>query len=150
MEVPLYLSNEMHCCGLTEIVDLLEHDSPKEAMLGFMNQVVIKNRYTKLTRINIGGFYIFSGVEKVLNPNIVTYENGIAEPDYDYIDDDRCPVKIKYASEFAKFIVRNKLGVLRASPLRPNTLNHPDHIVKCWIWAPDIKALKIWYNANYR
>lgn len=145
----MYLNEDMACCGLQEIDGLTEHDSPKEAMLAFVGRVITKNRYTRKTETNISNIYIFSGVESVTDPKITTYVNGEDEPNCDY-DDARYAVKLKYASEFAKFIRRNKLGVLKASPPRANILNHPHHIVKCWIWCPDVKALKAWYNKHYR
>lgn len=147
----MYINEDMHCCGLQELGDLQEYDSPQKAMLAFLGQVFTKNRYTKtFDATNIGNIYIFSGVERVTNNGkpIPTYRNGEKEPDYDPISD-RYPVKIKYASEFASFIKKNDFGLLRSCPAKSNRLNHPNHMVKCWIWCPNIPKLKAWYTKHF-
>lgn len=148
----MYLNEDASCCAITEIAEMQEHDSPKEAMLSFCNKVIVNNRYTGKLKSNLGGFYIFAGVERVTNPKIKTFRNGEEQGDEYYFSGDEImyPVKIRYASEFAAFIRQYKLGDLKASPARPNTLNHPEHIVRCWIWSPNEKTLLQWYQRNNR
>lgn len=146
----MYPSDNIDCCGIQELVDIQEEDSPEEAMLSFCNQVITKNRYTGKIVANMGNIYIFSGVERVTSNKIKTYKNGDGEPEHDIWSNDDYPVKIKYASELARYITRNKLGVLRASPPRSNVLKHPFHILRCWIWCPDEKAVISWFERNNR
>ena len=49
-----------------------------------------------------------------------------------------------YGQNFAALIRRNKLGALRESVAKPNRVNHPSHIVKVWIWSPNISNLRKW------
>jgi hypothetical protein len=147
MEDRLEINDNLHCCGLQEIDDLQSHDSPKEAMEDFCSATLSKNMYTGRITNNMGNIYIFSGVERVSNAKIKTYKNGQAEPEtLGWVD----PVKIKYASEFAAFIRRNKLGVVKESPARSNRLNHPNHMLKCYIFCPDGKAISKWFLQNNR
>lgn len=50
-----------------------------------------------------------------------------------------------YGVNLAKYIKKNKLGTFTATRARenPNTGN----MVRVWVWSPNEKNLKAWYNA---
>ena len=71
-------------------------------------------------------FYIFTGV--------VGYTKSKGKP--------------RYGPEFANFISEHKLGTVTEAPARVNRTNHPTHLVKVWVWSPNYRKLKAWYNKN--
>ena len=51
-----------------------------------------------------------------------------------------------YGTRFAKFIEENELGTVWASSIERNLAFHKDHSNQVWIWHPDTKAVKAWWN----
>lgn len=116
------------CCGVQEIYGLSHHGTPEEAMIAMCKAI-----WGERTAPTDGeyarkpyGLYTFTGViehsdgtEVVPNPH--------------------------YGPRFATFIRKNNLGKVRASTPAPNRVNHPTHIVRLWVWAPDEKHLKGWW-----
>jgi len=104
----------------------------------------------------ISNFYLFTEVEKFEGtegwpkPKRSDYGPGDWGTE-DYIqdlDDWQTDHQAKYGSKFARFIKKEKLGKVVTLPKKPNSLNHPDHIVQMWLWSPDVEALRKWYAKN--
>lgn len=129
------------CCGVDEIDNLQDYTDPEKAMLAFCDQVFHYDRWIKESQDNLAGIYIFTGVERL---------RGTTEIAIPYTDKNRYKigVRIGYGSAFAKFITVNKLGKVVAGQAAANRINHPNHIVKCWVWTPAVTALKRWYKEN--
>lgn len=51
-----------------------------------------------------------------------------------------------YVDKFARFIEEHQLGELTKSPLKVNAAFHVDHANQMYIWSPDVKALKKWWE----
>lgn len=130
------------CCAVAEIYDLNGHlGDSKAAMLDLCEH---QSNKPFSTEKEFSSLYIFSGVERFLKKPEKPRRGA---PPWE-VQDWEVMCRQKYASKFAKFIRENKLGRLVSLPAAPNTLNHPKHMVKVWLWAPDKKALLKWYQAN--
>jgi len=114
----LMILTNTQCCAVQEISDLSYHKTAKEAMKTFCDEVGYFHQQRP------AAFYIFTAV--VRQPRS----------------------KPTYGQRFAELIRRNKLGELRESVARPNRLNHPNHLVKVWIWAPNERNLWKWDRRN--
>lgn len=53
-----------------------------------------------------------------------------------------------YGQDFAKFITDHKLGKLITTEALPNVAYHGGGKCQAWIWTPDAKALRAWYEAE--
>jgi uncharacterized HAD superfamily protein len=62
--------------------------------------------------------------------------------------DGTTPQNGPYAQNFAAYIIAKKLGTVVAGAEAPNRINHPTHVVRMYSWAPDVEALKRWYQRN--
>jgi hypothetical protein len=112
--------DETGCCAVDEIHELSVHGSAEEAMIGFIRAVYDSDRGYDLDEHIFSAFYIFTGVVKQPGSNP------------------------KYGPRFAAYIKRHKLGVVTESVARPNRVNHPDHVVKVWVWATSQRGLEAW------
>ena len=52
-----------------------------------------------------------------------------------------------YGPRLASFIRDNKLGKVIGSPSISNEAFHPGRYNKVWLWIPDVRALRIWYES---
>lgn len=52
-----------------------------------------------------------------------------------------------YGDSFAAFIKENDLGSVWESDLVVNEAFHPDHGNKVWIWTPNLKNLRKWWDS---
>ena len=142
------------CCGVAEITELREHPTPEEAMKVFVEQ---HKKWDDDTIGDIPLQVIFNGVEKFTTldkppsrdePHF-RWNNGVFDKKYwesslnEHEKNQRCG----YASRFAAFIKKNRLGTIISPRGRPN-VNHKNHIIKVYIWHPDEKRLKAWYKAR--
>lgn len=147
------------CCAVDEIADLSSHASAEEAMYAFCGELVDRggDGYTAEDRwydnhpgryvdgryvpgaeppANLreskaickpSGFYTFTGVVKHTRGGQPT-QNG------------------QYAPNFAKYIIKHKLGSVVESRPAANRCNHPDHIVKVYVWHPNERNLRKWWR----
>lgn len=53
---------------------------------------------------------------------------------------------VKYGTEFATFLKREKLGLVVTLPKKLNTKHHPDTTCQVWLWSPDQKAVEKWWK----
>lgn len=52
---------------------------------------------------------------------------------------------VRYGSEFAQFIVDNKLGTVITLGQKYNFKHHPKTTAQVWLWNPDVKAVQEWW-----
>ena len=140
----MYLNNTS-CCAVDEIDGLAHAGTPRQAMQDFCERLHINRPYEPERDYNgqfrssydyydraetkPAAFYIFTGVEKV--------------------DEGGNRVATGYGSKFAAYIKEQGLGSVTESVARKNRVNHPDHTVKVWVWAPSEQGLKEWYKTNF-
>jgi hypothetical protein len=125
--------HDLCCCAVHELNILSTYSTPKEAMLAFCKLHVSRYGYNGVTKGGLytpGAFYIFTGVVK------------FRDDSDDYGED------TSYGLNFAAYIKEQRLGVVSSSCRRVNRVNHPDHTIKVWIWAPSVKRLRLWWEAN--
>lgn len=122
------------CCAVSEIIHLSDHPTAKEALEEFLsnysNGGYYDNNYRwvngeKIDWTEIDAFIVFTGVEKTYRGAWHGIQKG-------------------YTKRFASYIKRHKLGDVTCSVLRRNRVNHPDHGVRVYTWAPSIQGLKKW------
>lgn len=112
---------ELQCCAVHELVDISDYSNPRDAM----------RKLCELVRPDrLEAFYIFTGVVRFK------------------ADSDDFGANVTYGPNFAAYIREHKLGIVSGSCIRSNRVNHPDHFVKVWIWAPSVHGLKLWWKAN--
>lgn len=130
----------MSTCAVQEIVSIREEGSPESIMRKFCQKTIPSgvdcraNSYpSERISENVGMYtsglgenYIFHGVEKDV-----------------YAD-----AKVGYATAFATFITKNKLGNVVGGQSVANHRYHPDHLTKVFIWNPDREAVFDWWNKH--
>jgi hypothetical protein len=128
---------EAGCCAVSEICDLHSSRTAKGAMLSFCDSQMTNDGYDpwgardrRQNSDDLSAFYIFTGVIKLTEPQH-GWQGGVT-----------------YGPRFAKFIKDNKLGEVSTLRGHPNRVNHPDHVVKVWVWHPNKRNLSIWYREN--
>jgi hypothetical protein len=120
-------------CSFQEIDELRGHVTPEDAFVAFCKQNIDKKPSFKNQGIcrpnSLYGYYIFSS--PVENDGTKYY------PD------------LVNGEDFAKFLIKHKLGDVWEGPTRPNEVFHPDHSNKLWVWNPNKAAVKAWWD-NYQ
>lgn len=53
---------------------------------------------------------------------------------------------VKYGTEFAAFLKKEKLGHVVTLPKKLNAKHHPDTTCQVWLWGPDQKAVEKWWK----
>lgn len=119
------------CCALREIFNLHTDKDAKAAMISFCEKITQYDYNTpkQMHRKAVWGMYLFTG--EVARTDGTTPNEGF-----------------NYATGFAAFIRRNKLGKVSGSYKALNHVNHPTHIVRAWIWVPDTTRLNAWWKKN--
>lgn len=117
------------CCAVEEIADLSYHSTPEEAMTEFIEAIKEASddrcdSNDPLLSMEVPGLITFTGVVRCRHK------------------DRDC--KTGYGEAFAAFIRKNRLGTVTASAMRPNRINHPEHTVRLWVWAPSPRNLVRW------
>jgi hypothetical protein len=122
-------------CAIQEISSLSSHPSSLDAMVDFCQQNLInygsvKYGSTIAMRDTIYSFYLFTcAVSKDGGPYF--YEG------------------FNYGPNFARFIKENDLGSVLESEVKVNEAYHSDHANQVFIWSPNLKALRAWWD-KYR
>ena len=121
------------CCAAMEMYGMGTLDDPKAHLLSVCQQI-----YPDQSRYGMADLqgqphahYVFHGVVK--------YKDG-TKPDYRY--------SATAPTNLARYIRLNKLGKVRGSAAEWNRRNHPDHLVRVWVWTPDPENLKKWFAKN--
>lgn len=120
----------MECCAFHEIKDLSEHGNAADAMAAFLNIVETNecdDDYNMKPRLDLGAFYVFTAMVKC---------DGVA-------------LRHRYGHDFAEFIRKNKLGVLKETQTRFNRQNEPTHQIHGWIWTPSLRNLTKYWKEKY-
>ncbi len=130
---------ETRCCAVLEIDGLSDHSSPEDAMKS------VCERLQEMEEDNRGwgedddkpkslippGFIIFTGVVKC--------EKGAHRG-----------CQTGYGEKFEALIRKERLGLVSGSCVRTNRINHPEHQVKVWTWAPSVKGLNRWWKLKQK
>lgn len=120
---------QMGCCAFNEIGELGDSGSPEQALVEFcenaLDTICEDTVGSYKTYLNLGAFYIFTAVVRTK-------------------DCDGCAGE--YGRNFAAYIRKHKLGIVRETMTRYNRKNEPGHLVKGWVWAPSVRSLTKWYK----
>lgn len=117
--------NSTSCCAIEEIKNLSNFSSALAAMRSFCESSLTKNLAFKSVAAapdTLFSFYLFTGAI-----------NG-------YLGD--------YGGNFERFIKEHNLGEVWASPKIKNEAFHAERSNQVWIWMPNTKALRAWWNAQ--
>lgn len=114
------------CCAIQEIGGLSYHADAEDAMIAFCKQVFVGKVKFGTANARSGTIYSF-----------YLFTAAVGEH-----------YRVSYGSNFEEFIKENGLGKVWASPKIKNLAFHSDHSNQVWIWMPDYKALKEWWEAK--
>ena len=121
------------CCGLIEMYGMGTVDDPKAHLLSVCKSwwpaPQMPNMAHRWMIATVHGQYMFHGVVKYTGSKDGRYSETAAE-------------------NLAKYIRRHKLGTVVGSKPAANRVNHPDHILRVFVWNPDVDAMKAWYQKN--
>lgn len=133
----IYVNQNMMCCGTREIHNLAEYakKEPEEALKDFCEAGVL------LTKV-INWYAPYDPVTGV-RPFTVTPQRNPGAAHFIFTQANKTA---KYGTRFAKLIADYDLGYLEQTAWgrNPNTC----HFVKVWVWTPDFKKLRKWYEEN--
>jgi hypothetical protein len=135
--VGLYIQG-MSSCALQEIVALRSHPTALDAFRQFCAQTMGTKHKPRLGRYGSG-----------VDGNIGSYTEGLGES---YIfhgpvrEEDHA--KVCTPTMFAAFILENKLGTVAEGQKVKNSRYHPHYHVQAFIFNPDMKAVKEWWDKN--
>lgn len=117
-------------CAAQAISNLGGHSDPAEAMKYFCTQQIdATSRFGVDFSGSLNSFYVF-----VAGPEVPGKSHSKAW--------------VKYGTEFAQFIVNNKLGTVQTLGPKINMKFHPDTTCQIWIWSPDDKAVFNWWKTQ--
>lgn len=132
MSITLY---DLECCAGKEVAGLMNTKTPEQAMKEVCHGL-------KKFGGNLGtppGFILFSAIVKV--------DEKADDLNNEYLSNHGLK-NLGYGEAFAAYIKEHKLGTVTKCPARPNRINHPNHIVRMWMWCPDPKRLTAWWIEN--
>lgn len=124
-------------CAVTSISSLGSCKNPIDALQQFCKvELGVPNCYTpsygKLTC-----YYIFCA-----GPEVKSTEVGGTHHSKDHWP--------KYGTEFAQFLIDNKLGEVVTLGPKKNLRHHPTSTAQVWAWSPDQTALEEWWNKHQK
>jgi len=138
MEIQDYVAGS---CAIMGIKDLaLNHTNANAAMVTFCClQLGTINKFRPNLEVGkmgkLANFYVFSCGPEVPHD----HPNGSHHSKAHWL---------KYGTEFAQFILDNKLGELVTLGPKFNMKQHPRTTAQIWVWSPDQTALEQWWVAN--
>ncbi len=121
---------QTQCCAVDEICHLSYSNNAKDAMKDFCDYLCGYEEEEN-EKLDPAAFYTFTGVVKFKGTECARNRG-----------------YYNYGKAFKAFILRNKLGMVTESQARPNRINHPNHVVKVWVWSPNATALNKWWRKN--
>lgn len=132
----MYVQELQSCCGVGELIDIrygpgggsYERSNPEKIIKYVCNEagLGVKNVWDDDPRETLYGLYVFSDAVS---------ESGKIH---------------RIGLNLAKYIVDQGLGTVLESPAKINSVNHPEHKVKVWIWSVNKAALRAWNKAHSR
>lgn len=158
----MYIDQLPDCCGVDVIAGVSNHKSPEEVIKNFVQSFERTDylggrRERKVFFDDVQPFYVFAGVDKVTpsssfdDEKVYYFADGAPETERDddgYYYHDGGLVPYGYCEALWRYIRDNGLGnIVRTSEAQPNKLNHPTHMLRVYVWTPDLDALKKWYTA---
>lgn len=144
--------NGLSCCGIIEIADIHEEDTPKDTLRWFLNDTVQKEVYVPNPEWEAamrmpGGYRIAR--DQGLDPG---HYQPLPEPIFQGI---RGAYGIfsgvkdeKYAQRFAAYIKRHKLGKVIKAPERVNP--NSENKLCVYMWVFDQRAIAKWVKVNMK
>lgn len=120
------IQQNLSCCGVSEIQGLNGYTSAAEAMKDLCRTNF--NKYSKTVHLT-GAFVVFSTVEAIPK-NEDNYE--------EYV--------FTIGEAFAKYIVKNRLGVVKDCGKRIN--RNSSNTLHVWVWSPHMKVLNLWWTRH--
>lgn len=57
---------------------------------------------------------------------------------------------VKYGTEFAQFIVDNKLGEIATLGPKKNSKHHSDTTAQVWMWSPNQESIEAWWSETLK
>lgn len=126
----------LSCCGIQELTDISDLPNPDSVIMRLVQQHYRPaSRYygARKPRLHrFSGFYIFSEVA-------VTYDE-----DNRARKSSKPTCQVGYGKALARYIRTHKLGHVSASRTARNRVNHPDHGLIVYTWAPSQRGLRAW------
>jgi len=119
-------------CAIQEIVNLKLGKDARSNMLSFCQQNLLPGSCKFFSARNGDAAPLIAGGE-----NIFCFYLFTANVEYAH-----------YGQDFAQFITDNKLGKLITTEALPNRAYHGGGKCQAWIWTPDPKALRAWYDTE--
>jgi hypothetical protein len=131
MEITIYFGGS---CAVSGIDGLGECKNAAEAMRVFCRKEL--GRLNEFTRhyTTLACHYVFSA-----GPEVANDRPGGSHHSKDWV---------KYGTEFAAYIVANKLGTVGTSGQWKNTKYHETTTAQAWVWHPNQKAMEKWWTEN--
>lgn len=110
---------ETPCCGV-QFIDSIQDETPKETLLA-----VCAKKYED-------GENEWGDYSDPWEQAFLVFTDNVSDSDY--------------GNKLAKYITEHKLGGVKATRQRrnPNTTN----MIKVWVWTPNERNLKKWYNKH--
>lgn len=137
----MYTEQNNACCAVEDIHNLADSASAESAMRDFVQEHISASGgyysyYNRCTtpselEVEIPGHVIFT--------EVVGFQTAAGKKRVRRAYE---PKTNGYGKKFAAYIKRHKLGSVVASAVTKNHVNHPDHLVKVYVWTPDIKAVE--------
>lgn len=137
--------NSTNCCAVNQLHHLHTQIDPKTGE--FDPKGVLKRMFESWWKYKLQypeskssykiesycfGHYIFTGVVE-LKGNVSLESRGAGCKD------------LTYGPKLADFIKKHKLGRVVGSRPEINRVNHPNHLVKVWVWTPNVENLEKWF-----
>lgn len=121
------------CCAFVEITNLSSDENATESMLKLCKMSFnVQQRFhnTQARANSLYSFYVFTAA--------VTHSG---QP-HGWQSANRL-----YGTDFMNFIKEHNLGEVWESPIVKNVAFHSGNSNKIWVWMPDAKALRAWYDS---
>lgn len=132
------------CCALWEVSNISQHRTPREALLSICKG--LWNPYAKELQ-KFKTFCMFSGVVEIKGYEAMDKPNKDMEMSYAYLGNIKYG-NVNYGPKFAAYIIKNELGEVGCVGEGYNEPGHPKHLVKLWVWRPNNKAIRAWWDKN--
>ena len=120
-------------CAISSLSGIGEFSNPVDILRSFC-----QTELGRVTRFNAGykhlaAFYVFSAGPEVRS----------TDPGGTHHSKDHWP---RYGTEFAQYLVENRLGEVSTLPPKLNLRHHNTSTAQVWLWSPDQTELQNWWK----